>query len=147
MLPFPEIGREGQAVAVADFPAGDHGFGARLSLANALVATPGEPAVVVGNPGDHAVYYYMEGMAAPMGNFSTGSRTPRAVLTLDRSLRERAPGVYETTGTLPVGGAYDLVFFLDSPRLAHCFDVTLTARAPASLASGASTPAPTQIPR
>lgn len=125
MLPLGELGREGQPVAVAEFPGGDHTFGRRASLGDTLTPAPGEPAIVVANPGDKSVYYYMEGMAAPLGNFSNGSRTPRAVLTLDRSLRERAPGVYETTATLPPSGAYDVVFFLDSPQLAYCFSASI----------------------
>jgi hypothetical protein len=49
------------------------------------------------------------------------------VLTVDRSLRERRPGVYETVGRLGAAGEYNLAFLLDSPRIAHYFDVTVKA--------------------
>src|SRR5262249_51418891 len=70
-----------------------------------------------------SIYYYKEGMAAPMGSFSNYNRMPRAVLTVDRSLRERGPGVYETVGRLGAAGEYDLAFLLDNPRITHYFDV------------------------
>jgi hypothetical protein len=64
-------------------------------------------------------------MAAPVGSFSNYKRTPRAVLTVDRSIRERRPGVYETVGRLPAPGEYNLAFLLDTPRITHYFDVTV----------------------
>jgi len=67
----------------------------------------------------------MVGMAAPMGNFGNYGREPRAVLVIDRSLREVVPGTYETTADLPGAGDYDAVFFLDAPRIAQCFDVAI----------------------
>jgi hypothetical protein len=69
------------------------------------------------------VYFYKEGMAAPMGHFSNYKREPRAVLVVDRSLRERSPGVYETIARIPRPGLYDVVFFVNSPRVIHCFEV------------------------
>ena len=63
---------------------------------------------------DKTVYFYKEGMAAPMGSFSNYGCQPRAVLVVDRSLRERgSPGVYETTVRLRKPGEYDVVFFLE----------------------------------
>ena len=47
------------------------------------------------------------------------------MLTVDRSLRERRPGVYETVGRLGPPGEYNLAFLLDSPRIAHYFDVVI----------------------
>lgn len=125
MIPLKEIGREGQAVPVAEFAGGEAAFGPRASLGDRIVAAPGEAAVVVANAADKAIYYYMEGMAAPMGNFGNYDRQPRAVLVVDRSLREVAPGVYETAAELPAAGEYDAVFFLDAPRIAHCFDAPI----------------------
>jgi hypothetical protein len=74
----------------------------------------------VANPADRTVYYYKEGMAAPMGSFANYSRQPRAVLVVDRSLRERSPGTYETIARLRHPGQYDLAFFLDAPRVVDC---------------------------
>ena len=46
--------------------------------------------MLVANAADQAVYYYREGMAAPMGTFKTYSCEPLAVMVVDRSLRERS---------------------------------------------------------
>jgi hypothetical protein len=90
-----------------------------------IVPASGENAVLVANPADKTIYFYKEGMAAPMGSFSNNNRMPRAVLTVDRSLRERRPGVYETVARLPAPGEFNLAFLLDSPRIAHFFDVAI----------------------
>jgi len=62
-----------------------------------------------------------------MGNFQNYSREPRAVLAVDRSLRERSPGSYETVAQLRSPGVYDVAFFLDSPRTTHCFTVQVAS--------------------
>ena len=74
------------------------------------------------NPADKMIYYYSEGMAAPMGNFQNYGRVPRAVKVVDRSLREETRGVYSTTARLPKEGVYNVSLLLDSPRLVHCFE-------------------------
>ncbi len=127
MIPLKEIGHEGQSVPVAEFTGGDSAFGSRSNLADSMVAAPGEAAVVVANAKDKAIYYYMEGMAAPMGTFGNYDREPRAVLVLDRSLREVAPGVYETSTVLPPADDYDAVFFLSAPRIVHAFSARIVA--------------------
>jgi hypothetical protein len=78
--------------------------------------------VLVANPSDGVIYYYSEGMAAPMGSFQNYRRAPRAVMVVDRSLRETTAGVYTTTTKLPKSGVYDVAFLLDSPRITHCFN-------------------------
>ena len=127
MVPLDRVGEEGAAVPVADFPAGQNppGKGRRPSLASSIVQAPGEDAVLVANPADRSVYYYREGMAAPMGSFSNYGREPRSVLVVDRSLRERAPGVYEAIGRPRHAGRYRVAFFLDAPRTVQCFAVTV----------------------
>lgn len=144
MIPLDQIGAEGQSVPVVDFPAGQQPFGkgAKSSLAGGIVQAPGAPAVLVANPADKAIYYYKEGMAAPMGTFSNYGREPRAVLVVDRSLQEHAPGVYETVARLPRAGRYDVVFFLDAPRLVHCFELSI---APNPALSQTSQPRPVMI--
>ncbi|MCI0490683.1 MAG: hypothetical protein L0229_29165, partial [Blastocatellia bacterium] len=91
--------------------------------ASAIVPAPEGTAVLLANPGDKMIYYYMEGMAAPMGSFQSYRREPRAVLVVDRSLRESSPGDYSTTIKLPASGSYSVAFLLDTPRITHCFDV------------------------
>ncbi len=125
MIPLKELGREGRALPVAEFTGGEAPFGERSSPADSIVPASGESAVVVANPADKAIYYYMPGMAAPMGNFGNYDRQPRAVLVVDRSLREVAPGIYESAVRLPAAGDYDAVFFLDAPRIAQCLALHL----------------------
>jgi DNA-binding beta-propeller fold protein YncE len=122
MIPLAVVGQEGTPVSVIDFTGGQNPLGAgKPSLAAGLAPAPGADAMLVANAADHLVYYYREGMAAPMGSFNNGDRQPRAVLALDRSLREKSPGSYETRVHLDAPGAWNLAFFLSSPRLLHCF--------------------------
>jgi YVTN family beta-propeller protein len=129
MVPLDEVGVEGRPVPVVDFPGGEHRLGAwkRPSPADSIVRAPGANAVLVANPADKAIYFYKEGMAAPMGSFRNYSREPRAVLVVDRSLKERTAGSYETVARLPGPGRYQVAFFLDSPRAVHCFPLTVVA--------------------
>ncbi|HET9480029.1 MAG TPA: cytochrome D1 domain-containing protein, partial [Pyrinomonadaceae bacterium] len=92
------------------------------SVADMMVPAPEGNAVLVANPADRVIYYYSEGMAAPMGSFQNYRRNPRAVMVVDRSLREISSGVYSTTTRLPKSGIYDVAFLLDSPRITHCFN-------------------------
>ena len=124
---------------IATFPAGQIPPGAAetVSFAPAIVAAPEPKAVLVANPADRVVYYYMEGMAAPMGNFTAAKRSPKAALVIDRSLRESEPGVFTIRTKVPAAGKYDVAFFLNSPRVVHCFDLTVKPNrdAPARVAN------------
>jgi len=127
MIALASLGNPGAEISVADFSGGRHPPG-EMSMptpADGVVQASGENAVLVANPHDKSVYLYMEGNAAPMGNFSNYGREPRAVLSVDRSLREHSPGVYETTAKLPAAGSYDLAVFLDRPRVISCFDLPI----------------------
>ena len=109
---------------VAKFPAGQSApaeAAADLSVADVMVPAPEGNSVLIANPADGIIYYYQEGMAAPMGSFQNYRRSPRAVMVVDRSLRESTSGVYTTTTKLPKSGIYDVAFLLDSPRVTHCF--------------------------
>jgi hypothetical protein len=66
-------------------------------------------------------------MNAPMGTFNNMGREMRAVLALDRSPRETAPGVYTGYLRLPGDGDYDVAFHMSSPPVSHCFTVTAAA--------------------
>jgi YVTN family beta-propeller protein len=92
-----------------------------VSVADSVVPSPEGSSVLVANVADGQIYYYSEGMAAPMGNFQNYKRDPRAVLIADRSLREARTGTYETVVRLPKSGQYDVAFLLDSPRITNCF--------------------------
>lgn len=127
MIKLAELGKAGYEAAVSRFPAGQRAprESSFTSIAAAVVPAPEAGAVIVANPADQILYYYMEGMAAPMGSFQNYRRAPRAVLVLDNGLRETSPGVYTTVVKLPAQGHYDLAFLLDSPRLVSCFDLTV----------------------
>ena len=125
MIKLNDLGRE---AAVTRFPAGQKApkeSPAADSLADAIVPALEEGAVLVANPADKMIYYYAEGMAAPMGSFQNYERDPKALLVLDKGLREGERGVYSTTVRLADPGHYDVVFLLDSPRLVNCFDIAV----------------------
>jgi len=127
MVPLDSIGTEHKPLPEAEFPAGQHALG-QVSLpspADSIVQAPGENAVLVANPGDHSVYYYEEGMAAPMGFFTDHSREPRALLALDRSLKGSSRGVYQTTTHFERPGVYTMALLLDSPPAVQCWDVVV----------------------
>jgi YVTN family beta-propeller protein len=127
MIPLSEVGKDGAAVPLLDFPGGQNVLGkaSRSSLAAAIVPAADDNAVLVVNPGDKAIYYYQEGMAAPMGSFSNYGKEPLAVLVVDRSLRETRAGAYLSTVRLPAAGEYNVLLFVNSPRVVHCFDLSI----------------------
>jgi len=132
MLPLAQFGRRGQPLSVVTFPAGQHPLGETWqgSPAARVVPLPGEGAVLVADTRDRAIYFYKEGMAAPMGTFSNYKREPMAVQVVDRSLRERGtPGVYETVAKLGKPGVYDVIFFLDSPKIVDGFELAVAPNA------------------
>jgi DNA-binding beta-propeller fold protein YncE len=121
-IPLAQIENEFSAATITggQIPPGE------ASFADRIVQAPGANAVLIANPVDQAIYFYKEGMAAPMGSFSNYSRQPLVVQVIDRSLKERqAVGTYETTGRLTKTGTYDVCFFLDSPRIVHYFELTI----------------------
>lgn len=128
MIPLDALGKAG-TVPVTKFPGGQappeksSGIGA----ADTIVPTPEGNSVLVANPADKMIYYYSEGMAAPMGSFQNYRREPKAVRVIDRSLRETTPGVYSTQVKLAKDGTFDVAFLLDAPRFLHCFDLSVKA--------------------
>ena len=125
-IPLAAIGDEGRPIQVIDFPGGTHPPGDDdPPPAAGMVQAPGAPAMLIANGEDGSIYYYKEGMAAPMGQFKNYGRRPRAVMVVDRSLTEAAPGVYQTGIRLRRPGSYELAFFVDTPRIVHCFPLTV----------------------
>jgi YVTN family beta-propeller protein len=124
MIKISDLGKE---AAVTRFPAGQKAPSESpfTSIAAAIVPAPEDGAVLVANPADKMIYYYTEGMAAPMGSFQNYKRDPRALLVLDNSLRETGRGVYSSTVRLTAPGQYDVVFLLDAPRLINCFQMSV----------------------
>ena len=131
MVPLDRVGTPDAPLPLVDFTGGQlpFGKGSRSSPADSIIRVPGSNAVLVANPADRAVYYYQEGMAAPMGQFQNYSHEPRAVMVVDRGLEEGPPGSYRTIGRVPQAGIYDVVFFLDSPRVVQCFQLEAASAA------------------
>ena len=117
----------GKKPVLVDFPGGQlpPSVAKVEAAADAVIAAPQSAAVIVVNPADKLIYHYEEGMAAPMGNYQTYGRTPKAALVVDRSLRESGPGVFSIKTQVPAEGLYDVAFFLDSPRVVHCFNLAV----------------------
>jgi DNA-binding beta-propeller fold protein YncE len=125
LLPLAQVGTEGRPLPVSEIPVGRNALG-RVGPAETVVQAPGEAAILIAHPSDRAVYFHREGMNAPSGTFKVSTGEPRAVLALDRGLRKRFElGDYETVATLPLPGDFDVVFFNRSPRVIHCFPLTV----------------------
>ena len=109
------------------FPAGQGapGGAAEISVADSMVPSVKESASYIVNQAEGTVYYYMEGMNAPMGAFRNYGHEARAIEIVDRSLSELQPGVYTGRVKLPVEGTYDVAFMMDTPRFLHCFSATV----------------------
>ena len=130
MIPLKQVGEAGRRCRWSTSPAASarSAAGQAADPADSIVRAPGAHAVLVANPADKAIYYYKEGMAAPMGSFQNYSRQPRAVLVVDRSLQgARRRAAYETVAPPAGPGRYQVAFFLDSPRAVHCFPLTVAA--------------------
>jgi YVTN family beta-propeller protein len=121
MIRLATIGAE---VEISDFPGGQTPpeKASPPVHADSIVLAPEGNSVIVANPVDKILYYYQEGMAAPMGDFQNYRREPRAALIVDRSLRETKAGIYTATIKLPASGSYDVAFLADTPRISHCFE-------------------------
>ena len=125
LVPLPQLTGQGalglQTVAFGSRSPGEYPY---PSYADAISPTGEYGAMMAANPVDRMVYYYMEGMIAPMGSYSTYGRVPRAVAVVDRSLRETAQGVYEATFRVPASGEFSVALLLDSPWVDSCFGFT-----------------------
>ncbi len=98
---------------------------AEIGVADMIAPVPGGDGAMIANTADAMFYYYTEGMMAPMGSFTNYKRRPRALLILDRSLTEVAPGVYSTPIKLGAAGRFDVPFMTDQPRLINCFQLSV----------------------
>jgi YVTN family beta-propeller protein len=96
-----------------------------IGVADMIQPTPEGNSVMIANAADQTIYYYVEGMVAPLGTISNYKRRARALLLLDRSLSEVAPGVYSTPVKLTQAGRFDVPMVIDEPRLFNCFQVEI----------------------
>ena len=96
-----------------------------IGVASMLAPTPEGNAMMIANTPDMMIYYYVEGMMAPMGTFSNYKRRPHALMVIDRSLAEIAPGTYAAPIKLPRGGAFDVPVLINETKIAHCFQAEI----------------------
>nr|AYM54205.1 hypothetical protein [Sorangium cellulosum] len=107
------------------------------ALAAPMAPAPEGNGAIIASPADRSLYFYVEGMMAPIGTFSNYGREPAAVVVEDRSLKEVRPGVYATAVRLGAAGPHDVALLLDRPRAAVCLEATVApARCPEGGARG-----------
>ena len=122
MINLQELDRGGQVI-INNFSAGSFPPGQvkDISIAEGMVPAAQEAAVLVVSPADATVYYYMEGMNAPMGAFRNYGHKPRAVQIANRALKETKPGLYTATVKVPTAGTFEVAFLNETPQFLHCF--------------------------
>lgn len=99
-----------------------------LVLADSVAPARTDAGVFVVSPADNSLYFYMEGMNAPMSGYPNRGHAARAVAVVDRSLKEVEPGVFAAKVKLPAAGRYDVAVMLEQPRVMHCFAAEVAAR-------------------
>ncbi len=124
MINLQELNRGGQVIvnrfAAGTFPPGKvHDLG----IADSVVPAVLEAAMLIASPADATVYYYMEGMNAPMGAFRNYGHEPRAVQIANRAMQEVSPGVYATIVKMPMAGKFEVAYLNETPNFLHCFDL------------------------
>jgi YVTN family beta-propeller protein len=100
-----------------------------VGVAAMIVPVPDRNGVMVASAPNKTIYYYVEGMMVAMGTLDNYRRIPRALMILDRSLRETAPGVFEAPVNIEKSGNYDVAVMLDQPRIIHCFTAKFDGKA------------------
>ncbi|WP_300392644.1 YncE family protein [Henriciella sp.] len=125
MIKLTQIGGP-EAPAVLGYAAGERAPAESPSLLPADMFAPAvtEAATLTVSPGDATVYYYMEGMNAPMGNFRNYGHRPLAALVADRTIKEVAPGEYVSLVKMPAPGEFGVIMTMDSPQIIECFGFT-----------------------
>lgn len=132
MVNLASLGK-GRTPVVQGFAAGSQPprLAGDLALADSVAPARTDAGVFVVSPADNALYFYMEGMNAPMSGYPNRGHAARAVAVVDRSLKEVEPGVFAAKLRLPAAGRYDVAVMLEQPRVMHCFAAEVAARPPA----------------
>jgi YVTN family beta-propeller protein len=127
MIRLNTIGTQGDPVVIG-YDAGDRPpVDSPVLLPSDLFAPAvTEAATLAVSPGDATVYYYMEGMNAPMGSFRNYGHRPLSAMIADRTIKEVRPGEYEALLKLPAAGDFQLIMTLDSPQIIHCFSFSVS---------------------
>ncbi|MBU4162569.1 MAG: YncE family protein [Alphaproteobacteria bacterium] len=123
MIRLADIGGSEQVV-ISNFQAGERPpkDSPHLLPSDLFATAVTEASTLVVSPGDANVFYYMEGMNAPMGSFGNYGHRPLSAIVADRTIKEVAPGEYNSTVKIPVEGDYQFILTLDSPQMIECFD-------------------------
>ncbi|MFN4025644.1 MAG: YncE family protein, partial [Hyphomonas sp.] len=110
-------------VTINEFQAGDRppADSPMLLPSDLFASAVTEAATMVVSPGDANVYYYMEGMNAPMGSFGGYGHRPLSAMVADRTIKEVSPGEYVSTVKIPASGNFQLIMTMDSPQMIECF--------------------------
>jgi YVTN family beta-propeller protein len=121
-IPFDEINPTGN-ISVLTVPIGEAppDLAEAPALADAIAVTPDKAALLVSNPADDKIYFYIEGAQSATGGYQGHTLVPRAVQIVDRSLKERSPGVYTGGIRIPRSGDFTVAFMLNDPAIVHCF--------------------------
>ncbi len=93
----------------------------RLSPAGLFAPAVTEAANLIVSPGDATVYYYMEGMNAPMGSFRNYGHRPISAIVTDRTIKEEEPGLYRSRFKVPASGFFQFIMTMDAPQIIECF--------------------------
>ncbi|MBI5100759.1 MAG: hypothetical protein HZB33_02820 [Nitrospirae bacterium] len=109
------------------------------SRADTIVPAGEYDTVLITNPSDGLIYYYMEGMEVSMGSFRSAGRVARASMVIGRNMRETSKGVYSAKFRVPKAGSYEAALLLDSPRVVSCFRFTVLNNPSASQVVDAKT--------
>lgn len=123
MIRLADIG--GQApITINEFEAGERAPKDSPTLLPADLFAPAvtEAATLVVSPADANVFYYMEGMNAPMGSFGSYGHRPVSAMVADRTIKEAEPGEYVSVVKIPVDGKFQLILTLDTPQMIECFE-------------------------
>lgn len=96
-----------------------------VNVAGMLAPVPDNNGVLVASAPSKTLYYYVEGMMVPMGTVDNYKRSPRALMILNRSLRETESGVFEAPVEISKTGNYDVAVLIDQPRITHCLTTNL----------------------
>ncbi len=121
-IPLAEIDPTGD-ISVLTVPIGQAPPGSDV-LADAVTPTPDGEALLIANPVDDTIYFYAQGSQASTGGFQGHTLAPQAVGVVDRSLKERSPGVYTGSIRIPTSGDFVVAFLLSDPQIVHCFSFT-----------------------
>ncbi|WP_437618932.1 cytochrome D1 domain-containing protein [Sorangium sp. So ce1151] len=130
LVELPSLERPGKP-AVIEVQVGQQAPRAAKGAGSAapFAVVPEGNGAIIASPADKVLYYYVEGMMAPLGTLSNYGREPRAALIEDRSLKEVQPGVYAATVQLGDEGVHDVELLIRGRRVAACLEATVAPSA------------------